>query len=392
MTGIAFFNSPFHGHVNPTLPIAQELVARGVRVDYYLTERFRQAVAAVAAVFHPIAVSLACNGTAGDTLSLRIAEESCRLVPDLLEDVRARQPDCIVYDAACLWGRLLAHILGVPAVAVYCSYAVNIHVLRLGTRQLPASTPGSQGGSPQAFLQMYQALEKLRTRYQLPPPGNLFAQAEALNIVCVPKEFQPVSESFDGRFVFVGLPMRERHEEAVDFPFARLDARPLLYISLGTLVNDRLAFYRRCLAVFGDQPWQVVLSLGERVTQEALGPLPSNVIVRPYVPQLALLQRARVFLTHGGTNSVMEALTFAVPLVVVARTPEHTITGRQVAKLGLGLTIEEDEPPARALLDAVTTVGSDAGIQNNVERMASILQHAGGQRTAAEAILRFVAR
>ncbi|HEY1351555.1 MAG TPA: macrolide family glycosyltransferase [Ktedonobacteraceae bacterium] len=388
MTGIAFFNSPFHGHVNPTLPIAQELVRRGIRVDYYLTAHFREAVEATAAVFHPLTVSLASSTAAAETLSLRIAQESCRLVPELLDDLRARQPDCIVYDAACLWGRLLAHILGVPAVAIYCSYALNIHVLRLGTHQRSAST----AGSPQAFLQMYQVLEKLRARYQLPPPGNLFAQAEALNIVCVPREFQPASESFDARFIFVGLPMHERHAEAVDFPFARLDERPLLYISLGTLVNDRLSFYRRCLAAFGDQPWQVVLSLGERVAQEALGPLPSNVIVRPFVPQLAILQRARVFLTHGGTNSVMEALTFAVPLVVVPRTPEHTVAGRRVAELGLGLTIEEDEAPARALWDAVTTVGSDAAIQSNVERMASILQHAGGQRMAAEAILQFVAR
>lgn len=388
---IAFFNTPFQGHVNPTLPIARELAARGVRVDYYLTDRFQASVEACGAHFHPIAASLSSDDTSAEALSLRIARESCRLVPSLLEKLRA--PDCIVYDAACLWGRLLALILRVPAVAVYCSYAINVHVLRLGSRELQASLAsprGQGGGGQQSFMEMYRLLETLRARYQLPPLGNLFAQAEALNIVCVPREFQPASESFDERFLFVGLPLHERHAEA-DFPFARLEARPLLYISLGTLVNDRLPFYRHCLEAFGDQPWQVVLSLGERVAQEALGPLPPNVIVRSSVPQLEVLQRASVFLTHGGTNSVMEALFYAVPLVVIPHTPEHIITGRRVAQLGLGLTIENTDPTARELRDAVITVWQDRALKSNVERMADILQRAGGRTLAADAILRFVA-
>jgi MGT family glycosyltransferase len=396
MTDLVFFNSPFQGHVNPTLAIARALVEQGAHVDYYLTEHFRDAVAAIEAAFHPLAVSLSFRGSPGDTLALHIAQESSRLIPTLLDEVRALQPACIVYDATCLWGRLLAHILGVPAVAIYCSYALNLHVLRLGSRQLSgvskaADPPGQAGSSQQSFLLTHRLLEQLRARYHLPPLGNFFAHAAALNIVCVPRAFQPLSETFDERFVFIGLPVQQQRV-GVDFPFASLDARPLLYISLGTVVNDRLPFYRSCLAAFGSEPWQIVLSLGERVTREELGPLPANVIVRPFVPQLAILQRASVFLTHGGTNSVMESLYHRVPLVVAPSTPEHTITGRRVAELGLGLTIEDTEPDIQALRTAVASVLHDPAIRNNVEQMSDIVRHAGGSTLAATAILQFVAR
>lgn len=397
MTRMVFFNSPFQGHVNTALPIAQELIARGTHVDYYLTDRFRQSVEAINAVFHPISVSLSYSGGANDSLSLQIAEESCRVVPFILEDVRARQPDYIVYDVACLWGRLLAQILSVPAIAIYFSYAVNVHTLRMVSRQLNGLTsgktagphvPGQPGSSLESFMKMHRVLDQLRVNYHLPPLGNLFSHAEPLNIVCIPREFQPVSNSFDERFVFIGPSIQKRLEET-DFPFALLDERPLLYISLGTIVNDHLLFYRRCLEAFRDQPWQVVLSIGEKVEQEALGSLPANFIVRSHVPQLEILQRTSIFLTHGGMSSVMEALYYNVPLVVFPRTPEHKMTGLRVAEFGLGITIEDEDVTVQTLRDAVTTVFHDVAMRNRVEHMSRLLQNAGGSKLAADAILRF---
>lgn len=400
MTKFLFFNTPFHGHVNPTLPIAQELIARGADVDYYLTDKFKQSVAAIGAVFHAISVTLTNSGGAGGSLPLQIAEESCRIIPLLLEDIRARQPDCVVYDITCLWGRLFAQILSLPAIAIHFSYAINVHTLRLASRRLAASSPGKIAvsaldgqrnamGNPESLKKMHKVLEQLRLRYHLPPLDNFFMHAEALNIICIPRVFQPASDSFDERFVFVG-PSIQPHVEDTDFPFNLLDQRPLLYISLGTVFNDRLAFYRQCFEAFGDQPWQVVLSLGEKVEQESLGPIPANFLVRSYVPQLEILRRAKIFLTHGGTNSVMEALYYGVPLVVLPQPFEHKITGLRVVELGLGHTIDEKVLTARMLRDAVATVASDTTIRHNVERMAHILHHVGGSKQAADAIFQFV--
>lgn len=400
MTKFLFFNTPFHGHVNPTLPIAQELVVRGADLDYYLADKFKQSVEAIGAVFHSISISLTNDGRAASALPLQIAEESCRIVPLLLEDIRAQQPDCVVYDIACLWGRLFAQILALPAVAIHFSYAVNVHTLRFASQQLAVNSAGKMAGptldrqqkalgSPESLQKMHSVLEQLRLRYHLPPLDNFFMHAAALNIVCIPRVFQPASESFDERFVFVG-PSIQRQFAGTDFPFDLLDRRPLLYISLGTVFNDRQAFYRQCFEAFGDQPWQVVLSLGEKVEQESLGPAPANFLVRSYVPQLEILQRASIFLTHGGTNSVMEALYYSVPLVVLPQTFEHSVTGLRVVELGLGRLIEEGALTAQALKEAVATVASDPTIRKNVEHMAHMLQNVGGSKQAADAIFQFV--
>ena len=400
MTKFLFFNTPFHGHVNPALPIAQELVVRGADLDYYLTDKFKQSIEAIGAVFHSISISLTNDTRAGSTLPLQIAEESCRIVPLLLEDIRARQPDCVVYDITCLWGRLFAQILALPAVAIHFSYAVNVHTLRFASRQLAGNSPGKTAGpapggqqkalsSPESLQKMHSVLEQLRLHYHLPPLDNFFMHAAALNIVCIPRVFQPASESFDERFVFVG-PSIQRQFTDTDFPFDLLDRQPLLYISLGTVFNDRLAFYRQCFEAFGDQPWQVVLSIGEKVEQESLGPIPANFLVRSYVPQLEILQRASIFLTHGGTNSVMEALYYSVPLVVLPGTFEHKVTGLRVVELGLGCLIEEGALTSQALRDAVAMVASDTTIRKNVEHMAHMLQNVGGSKQAADAIFQFV--
>jgi len=400
MTKFLFFNTPFQGHVNPTLPIAQELIVRGAAVDYYLTDRFKQSVEAMGAVFHPISASLTNDGRAGNSLPLQIAEESCRIIPLLLEDIRARQPDYVVYDTACLWGRLFAQILALPAVAIHFSYAVNVHTLRLASRQLAISSPGKLAmptldgrqnamGNPESLKKMHDVLEQLRLRYHLPPLDNFFMQGEALNIVCIPRVFQPAGDSFDQRFVFVG-PSIQPHFAATDFPFDLLDQRPLLYISLGTIFNDRSTFYRQCFEAFGDQPWQVILSLGEKVEQESLGPIPANFLVRSHVPQLEILPRVNVFLTHGGTNSVMEALYYSVPLVVLPQTFEHKVTGLRVVELGLGCLLEEGTLTAQALRDTVAMVASDTTIRKNVEHMAHMLRSVGGSKQAADAIFQFI--
>ena len=117
---------------------------------------------------------------------------------------------------------------------------------------------------------------------------------------------------------------------------------PTLYISLGTLFNNWVEFFNMCFTAFGSQPWQVVLAIGNKIDQMTLGPIPANFLVHSYVPQLDVLQYTDIFITHGGTNSVMEALYYGVPLVVIPQVPQQIITANRVAELGLGVAIEKN--------------------------------------------------
>jgi MGT family glycosyltransferase len=74
------------------------------------------------------------------------------------------------------------------------------------------------------------------------------------------------------------------------FPFEQLENQSVIYISHGTVYNDRPQFFNLCFAAFADTPWKVVVSIGRNVDQEKLDPIPSNFIVRRYVPQLEVLK------------------------------------------------------------------------------------------------------
>jgi MGT family glycosyltransferase len=141
-----------------------------------------------------------------------------------------------------------------------------------------------------------------------------------LNIVYTSRYFQPCADTFDERFHFVG-PLTSRIETAA-FPWERLGANDMVYISLGTLFNTDLSFYRNCFEAFGGQDVQVILSIGTKVSRESLGVVPINFVVAAQVPQLTVLQRAKAFVTHGGMNSTSESLLNGVPMVVVPQMGE----------------------------------------------------------------------
>ena len=146
---------------------------------------------------------------------------------------------------------------------------------------------------------------------------------------------QPCADTFSDKYAFVGpsiRPATETVEKVHDV---------LIYISMGTVNNDLLPFYRACIAAFADSPYQVILSTGEQIDRSALGTLPDNITALPHVDQIAVLQKADVFLSHCGMNSASESLYFGVPLVLFPQTNEQGGVAARVAELGAGLKLEK---------------------------------------------------
>jgi MGT family glycosyltransferase len=215
-----------------------------------------------------------------------------------------------------------------------------------------------------------------------------FITAEALNIVTLPRPFQPDADALDERYVFVGPSISPR-SDASEFPLDRLVNAPTLYVSLGTVFNANPEFFDACFDAFANTGWQVVLSVGTRTDPTTLPRIPNNFLVRSHVPQLEVLERTDVFVTHGGMNSVMEAIYYGVPMVVVPQQPEQAMTAARVAELGLGVALEPGPVTAGALRDAVTTVSADPGYRGRIAHMQQAAREAGGFLHAANAIQQF---
>jgi MGT family glycosyltransferase len=402
MSKVIFLNPPAHGHVNPTLPVAQELVERGEQVIYYNTEEFRPQIERTGAMFRAYpATELSAteiskqlqegNLSKITPLLLRTTET---LLPFVLDELRREQPDLVIFDSIAAWGKMASTLLNLRAAAFITHFMFEIGygprmslgeilmMLRQGLPQVPS---------------ILAARSRLIRRYgkaAFPPSGPLFPMRDKLNIVFTARELQPDIPLIDDSFRFVGpsLDPQARYE---DFPFEIVGQQSIIYISLGTVHHAQSDFYQQCFAAFGDYPAQFILSAGKHTDIGEIRPVPSNFMVRPFVPQIAVLQRVDAFITHGGMNSIHEGLYYAVPLVLIPQQIEQLLNARCVAAQGAGLVIEDQlkrgHVTASTLRQSLEKVLSEASYKQGASKVQEMLRATGGYRQAADEIQSYVA-
>lgn len=449
MAKYVFVNIPAIGHVNPTLAVVRELVERGEEVVYYLTAEFQATIEATGATFRPYRPFMMKpptgagspdggrpggangggnpggpngggypgganggnfnGGQAGAPGGAGPAHLGAAFGPnggkpggpsplkenivEMLEQVRADKPDVIIYDAMHLWARTIAEILQVPALLSCPMFVANEHFNPLkehfnllnGKVSVPSPIP------PAALQRIQAAITEVRDSYNLPPfdMRDFFAYTAPLNIVYIPRDFHPSGEVFDERFVFVG-PSLLQHDIVPLATDKELQEQPTLYISLGTVFNERVEFFKLCFEAFGDTQWQVVLAHGSRVSAEDLGPAPENFQLAPYVEQFRVLPRSSVFLTHGGMSSAMESLYYGVPMVALPQSDEQSLTAHRITELGAGLTLDVENLSVESLREAVERVQSEMTFRSEARVLQQTVRAAGGYRAAADALMAFV--
>lgn len=397
MATLVFWGYPGHGHINPSLPLVEELVQQGERVYYYSLEEFRPAIERTGATFcsygetFPLALMLqqrkakAQEKAYGQALSIQWVFE--RLLPE----VEALHPDYLITDAQAPWGNLTAQALHVPAICFQTSIAINGRVM-IGffSTFLKMLTERGEKGKQNKGKQNAQALlDSLSQTYHLKKMRSfdVFLQKGSLNLVCTSPLFQPYADSFDHeRYRFVG-PILQPRPEAPAFPFEQLDERkPLIYISLGTMVAEQAHFFRLCMQALAQSNWQVVIAVGKSASPEILQDIPANCLIQQFVPQLEILQRASLFITHGGMNSVNEALAYNVPLVIVPQGADQHLIARQVAKLGAGKQLSAHDFTAEKIRQAVEEVLTQPTYTQAARRIGESLRTAGGSHRAVAEI------
>jgi hypothetical protein len=395
MAKLFFFNIPAYGHVNPTLPVVTELVRRGHQVVYFNSAAFEQVIKGTGAEFRSYPNLVTSEADFAErakklvSVSVFLLEESLRLLPFLLDTLEREKPDLVVFDSIALWGMLAARALTIPSAASICTLVSEgvpgiltwrdyLQVFRQAYRYLPA------------LMRLRRKLVKTYGSDIFPGKSILPCKGD-INIVYTSREFQPESSYIDDSFRFVGPSILATTRTETDFPWSQLDlARTRIYLSLGTLYSDNVEFYRTVFAAFSDHPAQFILSVGRHTDIRDLEPVPDNFIIQPSVPQLELLQKVDLFITHGGMNSINEALYYGVPMVVVPQQIEQLINGRQVARQGAGALLADKPPYGR--LDAgdlrrgADRVLADPAYRINAERLGCSFHEAGGYQRAATEI------
>lgn len=396
MPTFIFFNIPAHGHTNPTLPVVQELVRRGARVIYYSTETFRARIESTGALFRSYGVDRDPDPRQFDGVfqaMCGLLEAGETIIPAILDSVRDEKPDLILYDSMCVWGKQIAQLLGRPAI---CSCSL-FYMGTKNRRSVPRNiiSPGAMlrgvPGLLAGLMRYRRAANRIHRTYGVPSPAPLdfFGNPGDMTLVYTSRYFQLGAERLGGDFKFVGPSIAPRREDS-GFPLAWLDGAAVIYISLGTIFNRHPDFYRACLKAFGDTSYRVVMSVGDRINTEVLGAIPDNFLVYPSAPQLAVLEKAGLFITHGGMNSASESAWFGVPMLVVPQGggDQPFVAGR-VEQLGAGLALDPRRVTAPMLRQAAEKVIGEPAFRRLSQKIGESFRAAGGYRRAADEIFAF---
>ncbi|QDQ15904.1 macrolide family glycosyltransferase [Streptomyces spectabilis] len=386
MAHIAFFSLAESGHLNPTLPIAAELVARGHRVTYPADAVMAERIRPTGAEIVPYAPAPASGEAivvdsmdAAARATLAMLEQVEHALPQIEDGYADDRPDLIVNDWLAWSGPMLAASWHIPRIQSWSAHAAS-EGFDFG-RFIVDMFAGS------SYLTEFDSLlATVRERHGVPPLElHDFYRPAEFNLVYQPKAFHVHNETFDDRYAFVGPTNPPAPGDFTPPSPSSSEETPLVYVALGTIISDP-AFFHRCVRAFSDQPYHVVMSVGSGVDPASLGPLPRNIEAHRSVPQTAVLAHADAFVTHTGMNSTMEALAAGVPMLALPRTPETQTTADRVVELGLGHTLAPADATADRLRSVVADLLADASIRQRLTAMQNEIRKAGGAPVAADAV------
>jgi hypothetical protein len=348
---VLFTLLPATGSLHPLVPLARALVDAGHEVRFACAASFQPSVVkhgfesfaagidflfsspdyfprlvAEAGVEMPDMAQLSGHQRhAWVTENLFIRAAARRMLPDILSLARSWGPDVIVRESSEYCGCVAAEALGIPHASVAAAGDAALDL-----RQLTAA-----------------ALEPLRCAAGLPPDPTAGMVYRHMHMSFMPATFFGPEARFPATTRFL------RHVSAprpgVHMPewWERLPDRPIVLVSLGTIFFRTPGLYESIIEGLGGDEVEVVVAIGhdQQAASGSVGQA-ANVHVEPYLPLPELLGRCALFVTHGGFNSVKEAVYAATPMLVVPIASDQHYSADRAETLGIAQVVRPHERTA----------------------------------------------
>jgi zeaxanthin glucosyltransferase len=393
--GVICPNTP--GHVNAMLALADATRARGHRVTFFLLGKPPASIAT--AGFETVSLGgtvFPADEYQAEFQKLGSLQDRAALKHTLAIRARAAGVTALVVDQASFPGGTVADQLRLPFATVCNALLLNpdLAVPPYFTHWHPRDAWWARIRNRIAWVGLNRLYAPIMTRIQdhrrklgLPiPTGISHIWSDKLQISQQPELFEFPRRELPKHVRFVGPLHRSSGSQPVPFPWERLDGRPLIYASLGTLQNRIAGMFRVIAEACDGLDAQVVISTGNGMSPETLGKLPGDPIVVSYAPQLNLLRRATLAVTHAGLNTVLEALSTGLPMVAIPVTNDQPGVAARIAWIGAGEAIPIKNVTLQALRAAVVRVRSNPSYRAAAERVRDAIKTGGGAPRAAELI------
>jgi len=413
---IGFLSLPLTGHLNPMTALARKLQSRGHEVVFIGVPDIEPVVRAADLDFVPFCENEYPLGSIAKTWGgvaklhgLDVVRYTAReLTPGLVKPALEHLPgkieetgvNALILDTRYRLLEMVPMHLRLPYVQIW-----NVlHFDSSGSTPL-ALYSWPHETSPEALARNVAGLQIVHEIGEaMMPIAQSYAERNGLEIdwsnpaatvsklaviTQTPKEFDFPIPHLPPQFYYAGPFHDNEGREPISFPWEKLTGKPLIYASMGTLVNGLKNVYGTILEAVGEFPeMQVVLSVGRNFNQRDLGPIPSNTIVVRIAPQIELLKRAALCITHAGLNTALEALAQGVPMVAIPIGYDQPGVAARIAYHGVGEFVEIGNLTAPHLSELIAKVKANPSYRDKARWFQKVLGETRGLDIAADIIER----
>ena len=391
------------GHLNPITALARQLQARNHDVVFL----YSSGAAGLPFVPGPekddiheaVAELSKLQGEEAFKLSISwLMTQTERILKSLPAIVQANGVDALVIDAVQFYAELGAMQLGMP----YLHVSPSMHHDYTGNTPLclydwpHQTTPAALARNREGVAKFAKILEgssagvrahaeSVGLKIDWEDLGSTLSPLAA--ITQTPRAFDFESSHWPPQFHHTGPFHDGKGRDKIDFPWKRLTGEPLIYASMGTILNGRLDVFRTIVAAIAKHKGlQLVLSLGDQVDPEQIGPAPGNAIIVKRAPQLELLKQSSVCITHAGLNTVLESLAQGVPQVAIPVTFDQPGVAARIADKQTGVVTSLDKLTTDHLSTLLNEVLNNSTYRDNARKLQNAIVKANGLSVAADLI------
>ena len=411
---LGFVSLPFTGHLNPMTALARKMRSLGHEVVFIGIPDIEPTVRAAGLTFIPYCEiefplgsldrylapmsrlhGLAAVETTNLHLTPGLAKAAFEHLPRLIKEIGV---EALVIDTLHRFLELIPMSLNIPCVHIWNTLHID------GTGATPAciynwphqDTPEARtrnleglkklGGMASATLDLAKAYaEKAALQIDWTNPATAVPRLAVISQT--PKEFDFQGIPWPPEFHYAG-PFHESEGPApIPFPWEKLNGKPLIYASLGSLVNGLDHVYKIILETVEKVPEaQVVLSIATNIDLDRLEPIPLGTIVVRRAPQIELLKRAALCVTHAGLNTTLESLAQGVPMVAIPIAFDQPGISARIAHHGVGEFVDLDNLSVDNLLELIRKVLTNRSYIERAHYFKEVIARTRGLDVAADVI------
>ncbi len=410
MSRIAIVCPSATGHLNPSLTLAAALANRGHELIFYTVPDALERIQGAGFAYRvygekefPLGAAARYYEKLGELKGMEAVRFTIELVkkrtvPGLRELpalVREDRIEGLVVDQLMVAAAVVARSEGVPYVTVSNALALNQHPaippvfttwpfgkgLMSRLRNRIAYTVFNRLTRP--VLDVINGFQQQR---RLPRYRHIDATNSTLAQVCQqPAAFDFPREPLTPTFHYTGPYHSAATRPPVEFPYERLSGQPLVYASMGTLQNRIRHVFRVIAEACEPLPVQLVISLGGADPDE-FRDLPGDPITVCYAPQLDLLQRASLCITHAGLNTALESLSHGVPMLAVPVTNDQPGVAARIDWLRVGRCLPLKQLKVPTAGQAIRELLEDGLYCDNARAFQQEIEPLDGPSRAAEIV------